>query len=341
MNSSEFIGQLKQNNIQINNLKGSFAQTEKHMIDHEKVLTNEVNLFIEQQNSELKTHIENTLNPHNVTKSQVGLSNVINETQATKTEFDIHKDDKNNPHLVTKAQVGLDLVDNIRQASKADFDTHNADTNRHVTTDDKTKWNNAQLYKISSDSGLHKLGLANKDLFIELANARTSTFYTNSTTTNNPNGTVSLRGLQIGQDGISEVLGMGNDGTTWRNTQSNGWKSWRRLIDTADLSFTWNTATLQNGWKHYNGSVDVQYGIDFLGNVYIRGAAKDGAINTAVFTLPSGYRPSRSFNFISSNSTGSSSPSIARISVGTDGIVTIESVEAGNSYVRVDTIFRV
>lgn len=341
MNSSEFIGQLKQNNIQINNLKGSFAQIEKHMIDHEKVLTNEVNLFIEQQNSELKTHIENILNPHNVTKTQVGLSNVINETQATKTEFDIHKDDKNNPHLVTKAQVGLDLVDNIRQASKADFDTHNADTNRHVTTDDKTKWNNAQLYKISSDSGLHKLGLANKDLFIELANARTSTFYTNSTTTNNPNGTVSLRGLQIGQDGISEVLGMGNDGTTWRNTQSNGWKSWRRLIDTADLSFTWNTATLQNGWKHYNGSVDVQYGIDFLGNVYIRGAAKDGAINTAVFTLPSGYRPSQSFNFISSNSTGSSSPSIARISVGTDGIVTIESVEAGNSYVRVDTIFRV
>lgn len=60
-------------------------------------------------------HEKRTDNPHKVTKSQVGLSNVDNVKQATKSEFDAHIGNKSNPHGVTKAQVGLGNVDNTKQ----------------------------------------------------------------------------------------------------------------------------------------------------------------------------------------------------------------------------------
>ncbi|MCY9083722.1 BppU family phage baseplate upper protein [Bacillus inaquosorum] len=222
----------------------------------------------------LDTHAGNKSNPHAVTKTQVGLGNVSNDKQATKTEFDLHVDDEikhitnterlnwnasqgkvdshvartDNPHGVTKAQVGLDKVDNVQQASKTEFNTHNADSIRHVAQADKDKWNGSQIYKITSDDGQHLLGMASKDLFTELASKRTTTFYSNSTTTNQPPVTSSFRGFQIGQDNIGEVLAMGNDGSTWRVTNSNGWKTWRRLITNEDFeAVTWQNVTLKNG----------------------------------------------------------------------------------------------
>lgn len=97
----------------------------------------------------ITNHIANTSNPHNVTKTQVGLSNVDNVKQwsnsnhpttlndygitdgVTITEFaalseqvdtnttDIanHIADTSNPHEVTKTQVGLSNVDNVKQYS--------------------------------------------------------------------------------------------------------------------------------------------------------------------------------------------------------------------------------
>ena len=66
---------------------------------------------------DLKGHIDNHNNPHNVTKQQVGLGNVTNVEQASKQDFNNHATNRNNPHSVTKQQVGLGNVDNIRQAS--------------------------------------------------------------------------------------------------------------------------------------------------------------------------------------------------------------------------------
>jgi len=113
------------------------------MSDHEKRLNDKVDEFMEKQNFDLKMHILNTENPHHVTKEQVGLSNVINEEQATKVAFSGHLDDKKNPHAVTKSQVGLSKVDNIQQASKVDFDAHDADLDRHITKDERSYWNSS------------------------------------------------------------------------------------------------------------------------------------------------------------------------------------------------------
>ena len=53
-----------------------------------------------------------------------------------------HKANTANPHNVTKAQVGLTNVDNVKQASKTEFDSHNNDTTRHITSAERTAWNN-------------------------------------------------------------------------------------------------------------------------------------------------------------------------------------------------------
>lgn len=45
MSSSKYVGQLKQNNIQINSLRGSNDRAEKHMLEHEQALT-EKNKFV-------------------------------------------------------------------------------------------------------------------------------------------------------------------------------------------------------------------------------------------------------------------------------------------------------
>lgn len=144
MSSSKFAGQLKQNNLQINNLKAGTAQTEKHMVDHEERLTETVNDFMEYQNFELKTHTENFDNPHQVTKNQVGLSNVTNDKQATKLEFDLHVKDTslhvssaereawNSKETTSGAQV---KADKALSDAKSYVDIHTADkANPHAVT---------------------------------------------------------------------------------------------------------------------------------------------------------------------------------------------------------------
>ncbi|MEA5046520.1 MAG: hypothetical protein VB075_18365 [Petrimonas sp.] len=42
---------------------------------------------------------------------------------------------------LTKSSVGLGNVDNIQQASKTEFDTHNSDSTRHITSSERTAWN--------------------------------------------------------------------------------------------------------------------------------------------------------------------------------------------------------
>ncbi|WP_346997135.1 hypothetical protein HUS59_11100 [Bacillus velezensis] len=122
MNSSKFVGQLKQNNEQINSLKDQFFRTEAHMSDYEKQLSETVNKFMEYQNYELKVHIQNAENPHHITKKQVGLGN----------------------------------VDNIQQASKSEFDKHSKDSDIHVTKSKQNKWDAGQLFKLTDSDGSSK-----------------------------------------------------------------------------------------------------------------------------------------------------------------------------------------
>ena len=78
------------------------------------------------------SHVSDSTNPHSVTKSQVGLGNVDNTSDAAKpisssaqAQFDstnnnltAHTSSTSNPHAVTKAQVGLGNADNTSDANK-------------------------------------------------------------------------------------------------------------------------------------------------------------------------------------------------------------------------------
>jgi hypothetical protein len=78
-------------------------KTEEENIQAGAVVTAEKMNYLE---TGLDEHDKNTTNPHKVTKAQVGLGNVANVEQATKTEFDSHTSSKTNPHSVTASQVG-------------------------------------------------------------------------------------------------------------------------------------------------------------------------------------------------------------------------------------------
>jgi hypothetical protein len=113
----------------------------------------------EQAGSLLAAHVNNNSNPHNVTKSQVGLGSVLNYGIATLSEardgtvntkymtplrtkdaidvqalaiLNTHASRTNNPHNVTKAQVGLGSVENYPIATSADMQSGTRN-DRYVT----------------------------------------------------------------------------------------------------------------------------------------------------------------------------------------------------------------
>ncbi|WP_040194753.1 hypothetical protein [Clostridium culturomicium] len=53
---------------------------------------------------------------------------------------------------LNKSHVGLGNVDNVKQASKSEFDTHHGDNTRHITTAERSTWN-ARTRKYSVDIG--------------------------------------------------------------------------------------------------------------------------------------------------------------------------------------------
>lgn len=98
--------------------------------------------------NDLTSHIDNTSNPHNVTKAQVGLGNVDNTSDNAKpvstaqaeaiadakaagttaqSNLTTHINNKSNPHGVTAAQIGAEPTGTASSA----VSTHNTNTSAH------------------------------------------------------------------------------------------------------------------------------------------------------------------------------------------------------------------
>lgn len=97
------------------------------------------------------------------------------------------------------------------------------------------------------------------------------------------------------------------------------------------------TASYTNSWVDYNATTHnvAQYFKSLDGFVRIRGVVKSGSMNQSVFTLPTGYRPSKKMIFsVASNG------AFGIVEIGTDGLVT--PTIGNNTYVSLDGIaFRV
>ncbi|WP_412056237.1 terminase [Bacillus inaquosorum] len=149
------------------------------------------------------------------------------------TDLAAHKNDMNNPHNTTKAQVGLGNVDNVQQAAKKDFDQHDQDQVRHITEEEREKWNGGQLSKITKDDGQPMFNITS-DFHTELMNYPTLTYFSyTGSPLNSPGG--SGRGFWTCSDSKlnGHVIVMTNDNKTFRKTLFNGnWSNWIELETT-------------------------------------------------------------------------------------------------------------
>ncbi|MBR0007284.1 hypothetical protein FE204_04220 [Bacillus subtilis] len=144
------------------------------------------------------------------------------------TDLAAHKNDMNNPHNTTKAQIGLGNVDNVQQAAKKDFDKHEQDQVRHVTEEEREKWNGGQLSKITKDDGSVFINIDNGQDFNKAAaeQRKSFTFHTENTGVNTP--PQSTKGIYLYfSENDGEAIAMTNDGGIWRKTLTSGvWSEW-------------------------------------------------------------------------------------------------------------------
>ncbi|AWM17809.1 phage baseplate upper protein [Bacillus inaquosorum] len=167
------------------------------------------------------------------------------------SKVDAHANRKDNPHAVTKAQVGLDKVDNVQQASLAEFNAHNYNSIRHISQNERDKWNGGQLAKLTKDDG-KRTQLADGADVLTLS----SGFYfaSGNLVKNNPvENDSSWFNYDVieGDSGRKSILAWRSyDNTLWHATiHTNGvFKGWKRFITDADFeTIVWQNVTLKNG----------------------------------------------------------------------------------------------
>ncbi|MDL2027697.1 terminase [Bacillus subtilis] len=154
------------------------------------------------------------------------------------TDLAAHKNDMNNPHNTTKAQIGLGNVDNVQQAAKKDFDKHILDETIHISSSERTKWNNAQLTKLTDENGKYLASIQNGLDFHKIVEELDQTFffYTDKTGINTP--PFATRGLYIGYKSYGEALAMDYEGGTWRKSlNDSGWTDWVQLETSEGAQF--------------------------------------------------------------------------------------------------------
>ena len=138
-----------------------------------------------------------------------------------------HTGNKNNPHGVTKTQVGLGNVVNVEQASKSEFNSHSQNSTIHVSSVDKNRWNGAQLIKLTNDNGSAKTATGNWDNYVE------SGMYTGAGLTNSPKGSRSPLYVTVtkidGQNVMQQAVDNMNTFTAVRTKVDGTWGSWQVL----------------------------------------------------------------------------------------------------------------
>ncbi|OLF94543.1 hypothetical protein B4089_1298 [Bacillus licheniformis] len=211
------------------------------------------------------------------------------ETHA-KAYTDAHAAKTNNPHKVTKSQVGLDKVDNVKQAAKTDFDAHTADNVRHITADERTKWNKGQLYKLTQDNGVRILIPDGTDLL-----TLPPGFYygINNRLLNNPDPNDAgwfNYDIMDGNSGRKTIIATASyHNKMWFATiHTNGdFRGWKRILTSTDFEPVWTEVPLKNGAKH--GARKVMCAV-VGGFLCLKGEI---ITNRGVIfgTLPASYRP--------------------------------------------------
>ncbi|PAE61125.1 hypothetical protein CHH88_04465 [Bacillus subtilis] len=254
-------------------------------------------------NNDSTRHITSTERSNwNAKETTTGAQNKADTAEKNaKTYTDQHINNKSNPHGVTKDQVGLSNVTNDKQATKTEFDAHVKDTTAHISAAERTKWNGAQLFKITNDVGGVLVSIADTDDFLDRivkAGKTFGTFYSTGKPKNAPS-TLSTRGFfhftsldSNGNGTFGYVIAIDYKNNLYSNYVDGnlGWSGWKRLITDVDFKImTWYDLTLINGNKA--GGRKPQYAV--WGNeVFTRGEVVSPDFNSVFAILPAEARPS-------------------------------------------------
>ncbi|MGQ9028338.1 hypothetical protein ACTXHN_21335 [Bacillus licheniformis] len=245
-------------------------------------------------NTDSTRHITSTERSNwNAKETTTGAQNKADTAEKNaKTYTDQHINDKSNPHGVTKDQVGLSNVINDRQATKTEFDTHVKDSAVHISTEERTKWNNAQLYKFINDYG-KRTKLADGTDLLTLP----SGFYFApghvilNNPTSNDSSWFNYDVIESDQGRKTIYAWRSHDNTIWHSTvHTYGvFKGWKRIITADDLEPAWTEVPLKNGAKHGDRKVMCA---TVGGLLYLKGEI---VTNRGVIfgTLPASYRPAQ------------------------------------------------
>ena len=136
-----------------------------------------------------------------------------------------HTGNHNNPHGVTKTQVGLGNVVNVEQASKSEFNSHSQNSTIHVTSVDKNRWNGAQLTKLTEDNGSAKMVNGDWNNVVETG------MYTGTGLKNSPENRGAPLYVTVtkmdGQNVMQQAVDNTNTFTAVRTKVNGVWGSWQ------------------------------------------------------------------------------------------------------------------
>ncbi|MCY8163110.1 hypothetical protein MOC52_10880 [Bacillus inaquosorum] len=212
-------------------------------------------------NNDSTRHITSTERSNwNAKETTTGAQNKADTAEKNaKTYTYQHINNKSNPHGVTKGQVGLGNVTNDRQATKTEFDAHVNDTTAHISAAERTKWNGAQLFKITNDVGGVLVSIADTDDFLDRivkAGKTFGTFYSTGKPVNAPS-TLSTRGFfhftsldSNGNGTFGYVVAIDYKNNMYSNYVDGnlGWSGWKRLLTENDTdNVPWLNVPYKNG----------------------------------------------------------------------------------------------
>ncbi|MEH2977189.1 MULTISPECIES: hypothetical protein [Bacillus amyloliquefaciens group] len=169
---------------------------------------------------------------------------------------------RDNPHEVTKEQIGLSNVDNVKQADYYAFRQHDNNGIRHISQVERDKWNGGQLYPLTTQDGQRIKIMKGQNLF-----DYPTGFYFGAGVVNHPGDDDAAWYYYDISDvpadlappqGLKKIVATRSyDNRTWISTihKEGEFTGWRELI--TDIDIPWLDVTYKNGAK--TGDRPVQY----------------------------------------------------------------------------------
>ncbi|MBX7001878.1 hypothetical protein EX219_09805 [Bacillus aerophilus] len=223
---------------------------------------------------------------------------------------------------------------------------------RLPTIAEQDKWNNAQLYKLTQDSGERKPlpKVLNGTDVLSLPPGRyyaAGQYLTNMPTTNDSGWFNIDVDTAVTRKDIYVCRSF--DNLHWFGTvhTEGNFTGWKRVITDADAKLNWKYPTIGNGWKTYQSEVNNDYRVrvakDALGTVTVKGAIAGGTLgDVPAFTLPEGCEPVAPFyNLgVASSTGGFKGPQYSRQYIATDGRFCIQSTSSNTEFIVVNCMFK-